>query len=174
MLLKYNAPPCFCCIIISPNHPTQIAGCSPIWYHGMLPWPYEATSCPKDGASEAMVKSRWSEEDGKGKKGRRRAELGERGFPPGEGFPQGSRERCSTGVVARGCEADTRMVRPHLMDAGRCGAAFEADSAFPRPCGRRGRTGCSPERREVVPEVVTPQEVGGVGDGGRWCHGDVD
>ena len=22
-----------------------------------------------------------------------------------------------------------------------------------------------------MPEVVTPQEVGGVGDGGRWCHG---
>jgi hypothetical protein len=25
-----------------------------------------------------------------------------------------------------------------------------------------------------VPEEGTPQEVGGVGDGGRWCHGDVD
>ena len=25
-----------------------------------------------------------------------------------------------------------------------------------------------------MPEVVSPQEVGGVGDGGRWCHRYVD
>jgi len=85
-LLLEKCPPMFCCVCNNiPTPQTSSTDASPIWYHGMLPWPYEATSCPQDGASEAM-----SNRDGGKRMERKRKEagrIGRAGFPSRRGIP---------------------------------------------------------------------------------------
>jgi hypothetical protein len=149
-LFVEKCPPCFCCVILSPNPPNSSLDASPSSTMACCHGRTKRRLAPRTGRQR-----QWSNRDGRkgwrGRKGRRRAELGERGFPPGEGFPQGSREQCSTGAVARGWGANTRMVRPHRMDAGRMARPWKPIAFF------------------LVP-LDAAEELGAPRRGERWCR----
>jgi hypothetical protein len=99
--------------------------------------------------------------------------IGRAGFPSRRGIPskilRAVFDRCGgTWMMkpTRGCWYAPIVWTPVGVER-----SLKPIAPFPCPVGRCGRTGCSPERGEVVTEGGTPQEGGGVGDGGCLSHG---